>query len=189
MFRLVPCCVFVIMLTVIAGCRVCSSPYDYCGPVDNIGGNGCSSCGGSSCDPLYRSGSVLNGYHGGRHYGSYSGVAQAQPYNDPDYYNYQSPSNGKKAVPQSTSRPINQQQQPTRAREVIPPPAPIPPQSSIQIPPAPLTRDVLLQQERGAVDAKLIDVQDTVVSPTSGSARSNSKKSAIKQVSYEEVAW
>jgi hypothetical protein len=39
---------------VTAGCRTCSSPYDYCGPV--YSGGMCQ-----ACNPNYRAGSILSG--------------------------------------------------------------------------------------------------------------------------------
>lgn len=187
MFRLISCFLFVIGMTALTGCRVCSSPYDYCGPVNSMGGGDCGSCGGSSCDPLHRSGSTLNGYSGGRVYdGYYSGTAQPQPYNDGEITRTtQTMENGKSSVPSG--------QKPTKARVITPSPtrAPVPSGSSSTLsipalPPEPLTRDAMMQQERGAVDVKLIDVKDSVIGPLSNNGNKNS---GIRQVSYEEIVW
>lgn len=42
------------LLALAAGCTLCASPYDYCGPT--FTGEG---CGDGSCDPRLRSGSIL----------------------------------------------------------------------------------------------------------------------------------
>ena len=42
------------LLALAAGCTLCASPYDYCGPT--FTGDGCN---GGSCDPRLRSGSIL----------------------------------------------------------------------------------------------------------------------------------
>ncbi|MDR1958620.1 MAG: hypothetical protein LBQ54_06210 [Planctomycetaceae bacterium] len=197
---------FAVMLCMVffVGCRVCSSPYDNCGPVGSVGGmDGCHSCGGSDCDPLYRNGSVLNGYRGGTYYGGYTGSAQARPYDETQGTPINQPTPARPATnPQSRipsanpNGPVPRRSAPTPAREALPPVSMhSSPQSSRisttpAVPKVPLTQESLLQQEQGAVDLRIIDVQDNpspVLPPTS--RRTPPANRSIQQVSYQEIAW
>lgn len=62
------------LLAMLAGCRMCASPYDYCGPtygVENCD-DGCGEC-GVGCSLTDRRGSILSaGGYGGESYGGES---------------------------------------------------------------------------------------------------------------------
>ncbi|MDR1958288.1 MAG: hypothetical protein LBQ54_04485 [Planctomycetaceae bacterium] len=194
---------FAVMLCMIffAGCRVCSSPYDNCGPVGSVGG--------MDCDPLYRNGSVLNGYRGGTYYGGSAGSAQARPYDETQGTPIKQISTAPQGIPSATRSGRTPTNQPTPARPATDPqsrvkvpsvtrsgripinrptaaanpndsipdlsaptPAreapPLDPAHSSQssrisihaVPKVSLTQESLLQQEQGAVDLRIIDVQD-----------------------------
>ena len=190
MSRFIFCVSLMLCCLIMSGCRVCSSPYLYCGPVDDMSGDGCGSCGGSSCDPLYRSGSALNGYRGGvYHDGYYTATAHPIPYNDEEptplrQVNYTQNTSTPRQNIKSTA-PIKT----TPAREVPTSGRYSAPSSNLpSIQPPSLSREMLLQQERGVIDAKIIDVQYNVYPPQRNNQNSRSNR-PIRQVVFEDVQF